>query len=133
LPAAKPALWAAVENGDPDVVSRWLVLGVNIEERYRGWTPLMKAAEENHSKILQELIVNGAQVNACNKHGRTALSFACAPSMKKATALESIKVLLKAGADPMCQDSKGWTCFDRAQKEKRLDAIEVLNMATQSP
>ena len=42
----KPTLWAAVERGDEDTVHRLLTLCCDVDERYRGWTPLMKAAEK---------------------------------------------------------------------------------------
>ena len=42
-------LWRAVEVGDVALVARLLREGADPEERYQGWTPLMKAAVEDHT------------------------------------------------------------------------------------
>ena len=41
----KPDLWGAVELGDEAAVTRLLEEGRDPNERYSGWTPLMKASE----------------------------------------------------------------------------------------
>ena len=76
----KPALWAAVEANDFNLVRDLLEEGHDVEEKHLGWTPLMKAAEDNHVEIMIELIWKGADIDETNPKGRTALSFAACPS-----------------------------------------------------
>merc|ERR1719409_611822 len=57
----KPDLWAAVERGDEAVVQGLLEdASKNPEERFEGWTPLMKAAEENKDSIMRLLLDRSA-------------------------------------------------------------------------
>ena len=69
----KPPLWAAVENGDEDTVHALLAVGCDVDERYMGWTPLMKAAEEGRTMIALQLLAHRADLEAIHKKGRTAL------------------------------------------------------------
>ena len=60
------------------------------------------------------------------KKGRTALSFAVAPSMKRKTACDTLKLLLEHKADPRQKDKKGLTAKAHAVQEKRQDAVMIL-------
>lgn len=122
----KPPLWAAVEKGDEEQVKDLLLGSVDIEEKFKGWTPLMKAAEEDKVEILQLLLDSKADVEVANRKGRTALSFAAGPSMGRPTACQTLRVLLNAGADAARKDDTGMTPKKRATKEKRDDALEIL-------
>ena len=121
----KPALYAAVEEGEIEVVQELLLHDANTEETFQNWTPLMKAAEENKVEIIDMLLHNKANIEACNKKGRTALSFAAAPSGKRETAVEAIRYLLQNGADSKSQCQRGNTPKDYAMKEKRYEAVAV--------
>ena len=83
----KPDLWDAVERGDYVIVDQLLTKGCDIEEKYKGWTSLMKAAEEGHVEIMKSLLERDADIAATNNKGRTALSFAACPSQKRTTCL----------------------------------------------
>lgn len=73
-------------------VERWLRYGANLETRSEsGQTPLMLVA--NRPQLLQLLLDHGAQVNATEADGDTALDHAV-----YAQNLESIELLLAAGA-----------------------------------
>jgi len=65
-------------------------------------TPLMKAAEEGEADIIKLLIASGANVNAYNDYGDTALIYAV-----RANKIESVKVLLDAGANPNLSNKGG--------------------------
>ena len=119
-------LWAAVENGDTEQGRKLLNEGADVEETFRSWSPLMSAAEENHAEIVQLLIDHGASPNMSNRKGRTALSFAVAPSNKRPTASDAIGRLLEAGADVEQKEDNGWTAEMRATKERRYDAVAIL-------
>lgn len=126
----KPSLWQAVEEGDEVGVRRLLnEEGKDAEEKYQGWSPLMKAAEEGHAEIAKLLLDKGADMEVTNRKGRGALSFAAAPSMngkvKRPTPTETLKLLLERGADTSRKDDDGMTAKQRAMKEKRDDAVAI--------
>jgi hypothetical protein len=125
-----PELWAAVEKGDEVGVQDLLAAGKDPEEKFEGWSPLMKAAEEGHVDILEMLLAKKVNIEACNRKSRTALSFAAAPSMKgktpRATPVEALRLLLQNGADARRKDDRGLDPKDYATREKREDALGVL-------
>ena len=100
--------------------------GKDIEEKYDGWSPLMKASEEGHVVIQRLLIEHNADLEVTNRKGRSALSFAAAPSNQRPTPVESLRVLLDSGADIVRKDMFGQTAKERAQREKRTEATKVL-------
>ena len=124
---SKPPLWAAVEEKDEHAVRTLLSWGEDVNERYKAWTPLMKAAEEGSRAILHLLVERSASINASNSRGRTALSFAAAPSMRRPTQLLTLAHLLTAGADITLQDNNGLTARGWAEKELRWDAVAMLS------
>ena len=70
-------------------------------------TCLMYAVDGYCSKeVLQAIIDQGADVNATDKHNRTALIMAC-----KKRREDAIHVLLKAGSDTYIADENGYTCL----------------------
>ena len=125
----KPELWAAVERGDVNKVKASLDT-CDIEEKYKGWSPLMKAAEENRIEILQMLLDAKADLEVTNRKGRTALSFAADPSMNRPTATGTLELLLKADANTKQQDAMGFTAKARCGKdlEKRKDALVIFDL-----
>ena len=54
--------------------------GSHIEQTFRAWSPLMKAAESGFVEIIDRLLEERANLEVRNKTGRTALSFAVDPS-----------------------------------------------------
>ena len=122
-PQTKPDLWAAVERGDEVAVQRLIQEGQDIEEKYDGWSPLMKASEEGHVVIIRLLLEQNANLEVTNRKGRSALSFAAAPSQQRPTPVEALRVLLEAGADALQKDQFGQTANARAQREKREEAV----------
>lgn len=126
-PDCKPELWAAVERGDGACVRILLGDGRDMDERYQGWTPLMKAAEEDRLPLMEELLSRRADLEAANRRGRTALSFAAAPSRGRAAALGALRLMLERGADFSRKDADGLTARQRATREHRQDAVEVFD------
>ena len=88
---------------------------------------MMKAAEEGHLEIVRMLVESRANMEETNKKGRTALSFAAAPSRKRPTAVETLRYLLQAGASNDVTDINGRTPREQATREKRTDAIVVFD------
>ena len=89
----------------------------------------MKAAEEGYTEIAQLLLDRGADIKCTNRKGRDALSFAAAPSMKRASSdghRYVLRLLVERGADPLRKDERGQTAKDRAEQEGRDDIVKCL-------
>ena len=128
----KPELWAAVENNDEGRVQQLLAQGADAEERFEGWTPLMKASEDGAVQVMRLLLAKKVDIEASNKKGRTALSFAASPSfnsklaIERDTPVEALRLLLESGADAKRKDARGNTAKCFASKQKgREDSLAV--------
>ena len=77
-----------------------------------------------NANVVSALIKAGAEINATDKAGMTALMHA-ADSVDAAGVVE---VLLKAGADPKIKDKKGRTALAIAQKSNAVGSEEVVNL-----
>ena len=127
-----PALWMAAEVGDVGTCLRLLEgedHSIDVDVRYKLWTPLMKAAEEGYSEIVKLLLEYGADIKAMNRKGRDALSFAAAPSMMRASTdghCRVLRLLVESCADPLRIDESGKTAKERALKESRIDIVFCL-------
>jgi ankyrin repeat protein len=77
----------------------------------------MIAAEEDRQEIVKALIDRGADLNATDHDGQTALMRAC---------LNTSIVLLNAGANPNLKDSEGETALSLARKNEDDDLIKLL-------
>ena len=85
----------------------------------------MKAAEEGHTMIALQLSAHRANLEAINKKGRTALSFAAAPSGDRPTPRETLAFLMAWGADDTHKNDKFLTPLQEARKDNREDAIKI--------
>ena len=79
----------AARAGDTEKCQQLLAARAEVDVRSKKWTPLMGAAELGHAGVVSLLLENKANVNAANKKGRSALSFAASPSDDGATRRES--------------------------------------------
>jgi ankyrin repeat protein len=117
------ALFSAAENGSPDLVKMFLRLGANPNYFSRtdgGFTPLMSAAAKGSAEAVAALINAGANVDAKEDTGTTALAWAAGNAdrddPKRAMEYEStVRLLLEAGANPNACDSEGDTPFNRGR------------------
>ena len=90
----------------------------------------MGAAELGHEGVVSLLLQNQADVNAVNKNGRSAPSFAAAPSVHGANGRKSPNIvidnLMSNGADVYTKDNMGRTALGRAQSEGCNEAADSL-------
>src|SRR5574343_236285 len=81
---------------------------------------LLHASHTDNIKLIQELIDAGANVNAQNNYGRTALMYA---SYNRHP--ECVRLLLEAGANPLLKTNFGTTAYDLAETPKIKELIKV--------
>jgi ankyrin repeat protein len=87
-----------------------------------GNTALMLAAYNGHTKIVQLLINNGANVNIKDKNNRTSLMFASSGPFA-----ETVSLLIKNGAKTNEVDNvEGFTALMFAASEGNSDVVRVL-------
>ncbi|KAJ3571831.1 hypothetical protein NPX13_g5244 [Xylaria arbuscula] len=99
------ALHMASKNGCIEIVQLLLDSGARPDLKTDdGWTPLLLALVKDHIHLFELLDDNGATVNSVHPlYGRSALSYAAEEG-----SINSVKSLLKVGADPNSRD-----VFDR--------------------
>lgn len=118
--------------GRTDLVNTLIEIGADINRPVAGlapspsgagWTPLMIAAAQGHSETVSALVKAGANANATNSHGRTALMFAASYGF-----IAIVKDLLAHRADPnvVAKDDTGWTALIAAAHKGHVDVIRVL-------
>merc|ERR1712060_952566 len=101
--------------------------GDDVNASFKGWTPLMKAAEEGYCEIIIGLLGRRAHLEASNKNGRTALSFAAAPSMERHTCVDAVKLLLEARANVEHVDARGETARARALRDGQSSSVAAID------
>jgi hypothetical protein len=120
-----PPLFAAIRAGNDVDVERQIVAGAPVNQRHQGWTPLMVASELGLWNIAFVLLEKCADVNATNRKGRCALSFAAAPSQdnvkkeQRESATDLIELLITFDAKKDRKDVRGMTPRDYAEAESR--------------
>ena len=124
----KTLLTAAVEQQKRQVVEFLVRLGAKLDQRdMHDSTPLIYAVDRPDTtldslRIAQLLLASGADVNATNRQGRTALMYAAdrdAPDM--------VRLLLEAGADFTMRDRTGKTAREYCTRGSR--AIQFIEEA----
>lgn len=102
-------LWKAVVQGNLDAIRQHVSAGSNLnaKEPTGGCTPLMVAALYGQARAANLLIEAGANINARNNNGGTALHLAALFCRTR-----SVRLLLDKGADVTVKDIKGDTALD---------------------
>ncbi|MEI8281658.1 MAG: ankyrin repeat domain-containing protein [Armatimonadota bacterium] len=98
------ALMYAARQGHDKVAEILLGAGVEVDTVDNDHkTPLLEAAKVGNAKVVELLIAKGANVNAQDAHGMTPLMLAASYNDSP----ETIRALVKGGADMKATDAKG--------------------------
>ncbi|HEY7169564.1 MAG TPA: ankyrin repeat domain-containing protein [Vicinamibacterales bacterium] len=135
--AGATAFWLAARAANPEVMRALAANGSDIEQGNKdGTTPLMVAAgvgqpqgpgsvpERQLLEGVEAALALGAQVNATNGNGQTAMHGAAGLGFNSI-----VKVLAGHGANPALKDKRGQTPLDAAMRRKDAlqSTIELLN------
>jgi len=103
-----------IKNGDLELVRKIVEeKGVNLNEVIDGRPPLLYASDYGQGDVVEYLIHKGANVNAADKHGITALLAAIWESH-----VHCVKILLKHGASKKGSTPDGTSYFQAAENEE---------------
>lgn len=118
------AVLNAAHSGE-DALKQHLSTGANVDSRDDdGETPLMKAADDGHTAIVEALLKAGADVNAIDEDGQTALMMAADEGH-----VQIVKLLLNAGANVNAKDEDGETALMKALDENHAEVADMLRKA----
>src|SRR4029079_8670696 len=97
IPFTKEALGEHVKRGNEDAVRLFLAAGMNPNTTYEAdVTALMEAVKWSHRNLVELLIQKGADLNAVNVYGETALIVA----IRNGANPDLVTLLLEKGANP---------------------------------
>lgn len=118
-----PILWMAFGNNEvnTEMVKELLAHGADANAVTSANLPLIVMVAHGHIEQLRALLDAGADVNASNNYGFTAIHKAVSRGM-----VDNIKLLIERGANVNAKSSYGWTPLHESVKSNSLDATQVL-------
>jgi ankyrin len=159
--SGQTALAYAARRGDAETVAVLLAAGARAERSSeQGVSVLMEAARGGSVAVLDRLLNAGADPRSVTAEGQTLLHFAAAsspamvrrvltleldvdvadargvtPAMRAARGghLESLQLLVAAGANLALVDAQGQTAFDHARRKKHWPVVDYLEAARTPP
>jgi uncharacterized protein len=112
------------DDADPPIVRLIIERGadVNVADGGQHWTALHFAARDHNTEIVRQLLQSGAAVDPVDAFGNTPLWRAV---MEAGSNLDTIRQLLRHGADPHRKNSKGIAPTDLARSTGRDDIVAL--------
>ena len=117
-------------GGNPEEVRRLLSVGADVNfQDHKGKTALHRASKSGFVDAMQVLLKHGAVIDVEDPAGETALFDAVRSTIKNVERkTASVRVLLKAGADPRHSNGKGQTPLSVAEESERSESKEIGKM-----
>ena len=116
----------------PEMLKNFIAANADIETRddsilgsYRNNTSLITAAMEGRADMVEMLLAAGANINAKNDFGTTALMKAADATHKDRDYTAAVQLLLKGGANTNPQDRHNRTALDRAKVSNHKQGKEI--------
>ena len=115
-------LMMAVANGELQAVKCLLKQGADPSlQDNKGWNVLHHASEGGSPKVIELMLSHVRSIDSISKEGSTSLMIAAGNDK-----LQALKCLLKQGADPSLQDSKGCNVLHYASLGGNPEVIELM-------
>ncbi|MBE7368270.1 ankyrin repeat domain-containing protein [Ramlibacter pallidus] len=124
-PKDESPLMIAAFRGHTDIVRKLIARDAHVNKT--GWAPLHYAATGGHVEIIAILLEEHAFIDAESPNKSTPLMMAAMYGSP-----ESVRLLLKEGADPMMRNELGMSAVDFAQRGNRKDAADLIAGAIRS-
>ncbi|MFZ5806198.1 MAG: ankyrin repeat domain-containing protein [Verrucomicrobiota bacterium] len=130
------ALWKAALCGRVDHIDFWLKKGADVNSTHafgdtKGHTSLMAASFNAQTEAIKLLLTAGADINAQDEEGRTALMMTLIPLQTGnenmiRRHMKAMELLLDAGANINVQDESGYTPLMKASEFGCLEIVKFL-------
>lgn len=118
---SEKAFFRQVRDGRPEVVKLFLAAGMSPDVQDLGYTPLLEAARRGDQETALELIESGANVNAKDPYGVTAMMF----SLIAGSTDVALK-LIEKGAEVNSRDVDGRTALVEALTSENEIPAEII-------
>jgi len=124
-------LYSTSEVGpEPELLELLLEQGADVRSLdEQNSTGLIRAAQRGYPELVEPLIDAGSELDHVNDLGWTALTAAVVLGDGTEPYLDTVKLLLDAGADPAIPDQHGVTPAVHAELLGQTDVVEVLRRA----
>eukprot|EP00759_Apiculatamorpha_spiralis_P051871 PhF_6_TR552/c0_g1_i2/m.511 len=100
---------------------RWKDISINTRN-LAGYTPLLCALSNSMTEVALLMIQMGADVNSCDVHNSSPLSYACAAGLEAVC----FALMQKGGVDLMCTNDMGNTSLHYAANSNMLAVVRLL-------
>lgn len=117
-----PAMNAAIESGNVEVVRQFIEEGLNVNLSQDGVTPLMRAAVKGRTEVAELILNAGVNINEKSDDGETALHMAASGQAGMAI----VELLIQSGIDLEAKNKAGKTALALAEETKHRDVAKVI-------